>query len=276
MPHLRVGDVALYYERVGQGEPLLFIHGLGSSARDWEYQIPFFAPKYEVIVCDVRGHGQSDKPPGPYSIPLFARDVAGLVEGLAIAPAHVVGISMGGMIGLQLVVDRPELVRSLVVINSLPDMVVRTWRQRLAVWQRLLVAPLFGMEKVAEVLGQRLFPSVEQAELRELFRERWVENDPAAYREATKAIVGWTVSEQLGTIACPVLVVSGDQDYSPVETKAAYVKKIPQGELVVIEHSRHGTPVDQPEAFNQAVAAFLRKCARQRTGAEAEAAKEGT
>jgi 3-oxoadipate enol-lactonase len=264
MAHLRVGDVALYYEKVGQGEPLLFVHGLGSSSRDWEYQVPFFAQDYEVVVYDVRGHGQSDKPPGPYSIPLFARDLAGLIEGLDIAPAHVVGISMGGMIGLQLVVDRPELVRTLGVVNSAPDMVVRTWRQRFEVWQRLLVAPLLGMDKVAEVLGQRLFPKVEQGELRELFIERWAENDPHAYQEAVKAIVGWTVDEHLGLIACPVLVVSGDHDYTPPEFKAAYVERIPQGELVVIEDSGHGTPVDQPEAFNQALAAFLQKYARQR------------
>ncbi len=264
MAHLRVGNVSLYYETRGQGEPLLFIHGLGSSSRDWEYQVPFFAGDYEVVLYDVRGHGQADKPPGPYSIPLFARDLAGLIEGLDIAPAHVVGISMGGMIGLELVVDRPDLVRSLVVVNSVPDMTVRTWRQRFEVWQRLLVAPLLGMEKVGQVLGQRLFPKVEQGELRELFTERWAENDPRAYREAVKAIVGWTVDEHLASIACPVLVVSGDRDYSPVELKAAYVERIPQGELVVIEDSGHGTPVDQPEAFNRALAAFLRRCTWQR------------
>lgn len=266
MAHLRVGDVSLYYEMRGQGEPLLLIHGLGSSSRDWEYQVPFFARDYEVVVYDVRGHGQSDKPPGPYSVPLFTRDLAGLIEGLEIAPAHVVGISMGGMIGLELVVDRPDLVRSLVVVNSVPDMTVRTWRQRFEVWQRLLVAPLLGMERVGEVLGQRLFPKVEQGELRELFTERWAENDPRAYREAVKAIVGWTVDQHLASIACPVLVVSGDHDYSTVEFKAAYAARIPRGELVVIEDSGHGTPVDQPEAFNQAVAAFLQRCARQRAG----------
>ena len=136
MARWRVGDVALYYERVGQGEPLVLVHGLGSSSRDWAYQVPFFAQNYEVVVCDVRGHGQSGKPPGPYSMPLFARDLAGLIEGLGVGPSQVVGVSMGGMIGLQLAVDRPELVRSLVVVNSVPDMVVRTWRQRLEVWHR--------------------------------------------------------------------------------------------------------------------------------------------
>jgi pimeloyl-ACP methyl ester carboxylesterase len=260
MPFLRVGDVELYFESEGQGEPLVLIHGLGSSARDWEYQVPFFARDHRVVALDVRGHGQSDKPPGPYSIPLFARDVAGLLEGLDAVPAHVVGVSMGGMIGLQLAVDRPDLVRSLVVVNALPDMVVRTWAQRLAVWQRLLIAPLLGMKKMAEVLGGRLFPKLEQGELRAEFVKRWEENDPRAYREALKAITGWSVGDRLPGIECPVLVVSGDEDYTPVEAKAAYVSRLPRAELVVIEDSRHGTPVDQPQAFNEAVAGFLRRC----------------
>jgi pimeloyl-ACP methyl ester carboxylesterase len=255
-----MGDVDLYYEVEGQGEPLLLIHGLGSSARDWEYQVPFFARDYRVVALDVRGHGRSDKPPGPYSVPLFARDVAALLERLDATPAHVVGVSMGGMIGFQLVVDRPDLVRSLVVVNAMPDMVVRTLAQRLAVWQRMIIAPLLGMKKMAEVLGGRLFPKLEQGELRAEFVRRWEENDPHAYREALKAIVGWSVSDRLSSIDCPVLVVSGDEDYTPVEAKVAYVNRLPQAELVVIEDSRHGTPVDQPEVFNEAVAAFLRRC----------------
>ncbi|MEJ2212335.1 MAG: alpha/beta fold hydrolase [Anaerolineae bacterium] len=260
MPFLHVGDVDLYYEVEGQGQPLALIHGLGSSARDWEYQVPFFARDYRVVALDVRGHGRSDKPPGPYSVPLFARDVAGLLEGIGATPAHVCGISMGGMIAFQLAVDRPDLVRSLVVVNSVPDMVVRTLGQRLAVWQRMIIAPLLGMKKMAEVLGGRLFPKLEQGELRAEFVKRWEENDPRAYREALRAIVGWSVSDRLSDIECPALVVSGDEDYTPLEVKAAYVNRMPRAELVVIEDSRHGTPVDQPEAFNEAVAAFLRAC----------------
>ena len=209
----------------------------------------------------MRGHGRSDKPPGSYSIPLFARDVAGLIEGLGIAPAHVVGISLGGMIALQLAADRPDLVRSLVVVNSSPDMVVRTWRQRLEVWQRSIIVPLLGMKKMAELLGPRLFPKVEQGDLRELFVQRWQENDPRAYRQTLRAIVGWSVADRLPAIDCPVLVVAGDQDYTPVAYKASYVERLPHAELVVMEDSYHGTPVDQPEAFNEALAAFLQRCA---------------
>jgi 3-oxoadipate enol-lactonase len=100
MPRIRVHDIELYYEDVGQGPVLLLIHGLGSSIRDWEKQIVDLSQHFRVIMFDVRGHGRSDKPPGPYSIPLFATDTAELLKSLGIGSAHVVGISMGGMITL--------------------------------------------------------------------------------------------------------------------------------------------------------------------------------
>jgi len=257
MAKMRVRDINLNYEIAGHGQPIVFIHGLGSSARDWEIQIDFFSKEYQVVVLDLRGHGKSDKPPGPYSIPLFTRDTVELIETLGIAPAHVVGISMGGMVGFQLAVDAPELVRSLVVVNSGPEMVIKTLKDRVQVWQRFLIVRLLGMRKMGEVLGGRLFPKPEQSELRQVFVERWAENDPSAYRNAMRAIVGWSVRENIERIQIPVLLVAADGDYTPVHVKAAYVKQIPRAEMVVIEDSRHATPVDRPDEFNRVVLDFL-------------------
>jgi pimeloyl-ACP methyl ester carboxylesterase len=75
------------------------------------------------------------------------------------------------------------------------------------------------------------------------------------------ALVGWSVSEQLEKIACPVLVVAADEDYTPVEVKATYVKRLQHAELVVIADSRHATPVEQPDEFNKVVMAFLQSTA---------------
>jgi 3-oxoadipate enol-lactonase len=257
MPTLQLHDIRLYYEIAGQGDPVVFIHGLGSSARDWEYQVPFFAPRYRVVVFDVRGHGRSDKPPGPYSVPLFAQDAAALIRALEAAPAHVVGISMGGMIALQLAVDEPALVRSLVVVNSGPELVVRTFRERLMILQRFLIVRLLGMRKMGEVLSQRLFPRPDQAPLRQMFVERWAENDPRAYREAMRALVGWSVADRLGDIRCPTLVIASDQDYTPVSAKEAYVARMPNARLVVIPDAHHAVTVERPEEFNQVLLDFL-------------------
>jgi len=257
MPKLHARDIDLYYESTGQGQPLLFIHGLGSSTRDWEPQVPVFAARYRVVTFDVRGHGQSDKPPGPYSVPLFAADTATLIRALDIAPAHVAGISMGGMIAFQLAVDAPELIRSLVIVNAGPEFVVRTIKERLQLLQRLLVVRLLGMRKMGEVLSKRLFLKPEQEELRQTFVERWAENDKRAYRDAMRALVGWSVAEHLGTIDVPTLVIASDEDYTPVALKEAYVAQMPQAELVVIEDARHAVTAERPAQFNQALLAFL-------------------
>ncbi|MCB0119292.1 MAG: alpha/beta fold hydrolase, partial [Anaerolineales bacterium] len=136
MPFLNVNGVDLYYEVNGKGQTVVFIHGLGSSCQDWEKQEPVFSKQYQVVTLDLRGHGKSQKPSGPYSIALFARDVAGLIRSLNLAPVHVVGISLGGMIALQLAADHPELVRSFVAANNNSEMIVRTWKDRWEIFMR--------------------------------------------------------------------------------------------------------------------------------------------
>ena len=257
MTQLHVNGSGMNYQVTGQGDPILFIHGLGSSMGDWQYQVEYFSSRYRVVVFDLRGHGKSDKPPGPYSISLFASDTAQLIDALDIAPAHVVGLSLGGMIALQLAVDRPELIRKLVVVNSGSEMIVRTLKDRMKVWQRFLIVRLLGMRRMGEVLGKRMFPKPEQEDLRELFVDRWAENDPRAYQEAMKAIIGWSVTEQLEQITCPTLVIAAEYDYTPLEVKQSLASKIKQAQLVVIKDSRHGTPVDQPERFNEVLGDFI-------------------
>ena len=259
MAKLHSNDIDLYYEITGQGDPLVLIHGLGSSTQDWAFQVEEFSKHYRVITFDVRGHGQSDKPPGPYGVELFARDTAGLIGALEAAPAHVIGISMGGMIAFQLAVDRPDLVKSLVIVNSYPELVPRSLKDRLQVVQRFLIVKLLGMRKMGEVLAGRLFPKPEHAALRELFADHWAQNDPKAYQETMKALVGWSVTERLGEIEAPTLVVAADQDYTPLADKEAYTARLKHAELVVVEDSRHATPVEHPDTFNRILAAFLEK-----------------
>jgi pimeloyl-ACP methyl ester carboxylesterase len=254
---IRVYDIQMHYEIIGEGEPLLFIHGLGSSGRDWEPQRSFFAPHFRVITFDARGHGQTDKPPGPYSLSQFVQDTAGLIQALNIAPTHVVGISMGGMIAFQLAVDTPHLLKTMVIVNSGPQLVAQSLTEKLGFAQRWLMMRLFSMRKIGEILAKRMFPKPDQAEIRKQFTERWAENDKRAYLASFQALIGWSVAEHLEEIHVPTLVIAGDEDYSPVAAKEAYVTRIPDARLVVIPDSRHATPVDQPELFNQALLEFL-------------------
>jgi len=257
MPRVRCNGTSLYYETRGAGQPLVFIHGLGSSTRDWERQVSAFSKGYRVVTFDLRGHGLSDKPSGPYSMVAFAADTFGLLKALGIDAAHVVGLSLGGCVAFQLAVDAPRAVKTLTIVNSAPEFVLRTFRSKLAIWQRFAIVRLLGMRKMGEVLSKRLFIKPEQDALRKRFVARWAENDRRAYLDSLRSMIGWSVSERLGEIKCPTLVIAADQDYTPVSLKQAYAAQLPQAELVIIADSHHATPMERPEELNLALHAFL-------------------
>jgi len=257
MPTLRTNDIDTYYEVTGQGEPLLLIHGLGSSTQNWEFQVGYFAERYRVITYDVRGHGRSSKPPGPYSMRTFAQNATALLAHLRVAPVHVAGISMGGMIAFELAVRYPNLLQSLAVANSVPDMRAKTPGDYLEMWQRILILKLLGVRRMGMVLSRRLFPKPDQEELRRLFVERWAENDKHAYEQALRALFGWSVEARLGEICCPTLIIASDQDYWPLEVQRTIVTQMPDACLAVIPDAHHAVAVERPDEFNHILMEFL-------------------
>lgn len=259
MPTIQLEQVSLYFEEHGAGPPLLLLHGLGSSGQDWELVLPQLAARHRVIVPDVRGHGRSDKPPGPYGIPLFAQDIAALCDRLGIRAAHVVGLSMGGMLAFELAVHRPDLVLSMVIINSGPDMVPRTLRFRAALATRILLLRLFGPAGLARVVAGKLFPKPEHADLRRQIEQRLGQNDKDVYLRATRGLIGWTVLDRVSEIACPVLVLASDRDYTPVSAKEAYVARLPNARLEVLKDSGHAAPAENPDQVLAAIERFLQR-----------------
>src|SRR5687768_11846391 len=140
-----VDNVRLHYEHEGQGTDLILIHGLGMSLRDWDAYIPELTRYHRILRFDVRGFGESEKPAGPYSPQLFARDVAGLARSCQVTRAHVAGISMGGVIAQRLALDFPDLVQSLMLISTSSEVNVKGQ----AAW-----------EELAEGVEQRGFATV--------------------------------------------------------------------------------------------------------------------
>jgi pimeloyl-ACP methyl ester carboxylesterase len=257
MPKRRINDIEMHYEESGRGDPLIFIHGLGSSGLDWEAQLPEFSRAYRVLTVDLRGHGRSDAPEGPYSIGLFAADTAALIEELSIAPAHVVGLSMGSAVAWHLALDTPKLVRTLVLTNMAAEVPVKTWAARWMFYSRVAIVRALGMRWMGRVLAPRLFPKPEQAGQRRQMVERWACNDKKAYLRSLYALKGWSVMDRLEEVQCPVLVLASDQDYSPLPHKEAYTRRMPRAELVVIRDAHHALPIEKPKEFNAAVLKFL-------------------
>lgn len=258
MPRLQVrGRVRIHYREAGSGPPVVLLHGLGSSGRDWEYQLPAFAERYRVIVPDLRGAGESDKPRGPYRIADYAEDTWALLDKLGVGRVSLVGLSMGGATAFEMAATRPERVAKLAVVNCPPSFTIDSPRKALEVGMRLAVVRLLGMERMAEIVGRRLFPEPEQSELKAEFVRRYAANDKRHYLWALRSLPGWQVLDRLERIDCPALMVAAEHDYTPVAEKQAAVDRLPDGHLQVIRNSRHGTPIDQAETFNRVVLDFL-------------------
>lgn len=254
-----INGINLYYETHGDANnpPLLLLHGLGSSARDWEYQIPTFTEQYYVIATDQRGFGRSEKPKGLYAIEQFADDAFAVMDYLGFDAFHLLGYSMGGAVAYQMVVSDINRVKRLVIVNSLPSFSLdrpRAWYEYL---MRLAVVNTMGLDKMSKLIAKRLFPKPEQQGLREKVGARFADNEKAAYIAAVRGMTGWTVAEHLPTMDLPALLISAEKDYFPLSVKQEYAAQMPNARLEVIEDSLHGTPFDQPHMMNTLVMDFL-------------------
>lgn len=260
MPFARVNAINLYYDATGLGEAMVLLHGLGSCADDWQLQLQPFAEQFRVITLDLRGHGRSDKPNQPYSIALFASDVAALMDALPIEAAHVVGLSLGGCVAQQLALDFPARVRRLVLVNTFARVDMGGPLNAIALALRMGALSFLGLPAQARIVARRLFPKPEQMQLRQAAEARIAANDPAAYRRSLAAVRAFDVRERLSQIACPTLVIAGDRDTTvPLRAKQLLAARIPNARLEIFADSGHATPVDQPQRFNKSVLEFIKR-----------------
>lgn len=258
MPEVTVGDVTIHYERSGRGRPLVFLHGLGSSSADWERQVKVFSDTYDVIVPDLRGHGQTTKPPGPYTISQFAEDIATFLDELDPGPVRLVGISLGGMAGFQMVADRPDLVSRFVAVNALPAFEVEKLSYKVQLVLRRVFTRLFSMERIGAMLAKRLFPDPDLARERETMVRRWALNDKKAYSATLRAILDWRgVARDMESTMVPIRLISSDLDYVAPEEKQPYVDRMPTAEMVIMYDAHHGVPMERPERFNAVLTKML-------------------
>ena len=261
MPFRSVNGIHLRYETWGVGAaPLVLLHGLGSSADDWFLQLPAFAPHYLCVAVDLRGHGLSDKPAGRYSMGLFASDVVELLRALDLAPAHILGLSLGGMVAQQVALDHPVVLRSLVLINTMPGL----WppaRQIVRVGVRRLARPwrLPDMAAVAARVSVDLFPDPAAGVFRAQAEARMAANDPAAYRRATLAVARFRPGAALRRLTCPTLIIAGEADrVVPSVYQARLRRALPDARFISSPGAGHACNIDRPDAVNAAVLGFLR------------------
>lgn len=237
---------------------VLLIHGLGSCAADMARQADALAPDYRVITPDLRGHGQSTKRQGPFGITQHARDMGALLDVLASnEPVHVIGVSLGGMIGLQLACDRPGQVQSVVAMNCVSNTRLRSWSRIKAAMLRVSIHLLYGMKGTANLLAPRLFPKPEQEHLREQFRETWCRNDSNSYFRCLLGATGWSVTERLGDLGCPALFIGADRDFVPQKEIEGMAAAVARGQSAWVADAGHAAIAERPDAINDLLVNFL-------------------
>ena len=269
-----VGSIDLFYEEQGRGDPLLLIMGLAADSAAWLFQVPAFAERYRTITFDNRGVGRSAKPAGPYTIPAMADDAAGLLDVLGIERAHVVGVSMGGMIAQELALRHPARVRGLVLACTYPEPDGDIERQRAA--SMTLLGGSVGADGAVKIdaaaldpmmLFQHLMPLVfnqeflnqELPKLMQLFGGalQWGVSMDAIMAQV-EACVGHRTTDRLRDITAPTLVITGDADrLIPPANSDIIARHIPNARLVKVPGGSHGFNFETPDLFNREVLSFL-------------------
>lgn len=253
---IEIGDVSLNYELEGTGTPLVLTHGLGDDLRFWDAVAPALARHHQLLRWDVRGFGQSDKPPGPYSAALFADDLAALLERLGLAAAHVAGISMGGVIAQRLALDHPLRVRSLVLISTSSEIAA----QGTANWRRLADAvEQRGFGAGARDASRSFSPgfATRRPDVVEAAGRQTASNAPHAYAAAARAMSDYQWTAELARVRRPVLILQGLADQlTPPGGSVKMSRALPGARLLMLPDTGHNLPLEQPELFTAAVLAF--------------------
>jgi pimeloyl-ACP methyl ester carboxylesterase len=285
-PHsgtVKVNGIDIYYEIHGAGEPLLMIEGLGYSAWMWYKQIPALSTKYQVILFDNRGAGNTDKPDSEYSIEIMADDASGLLRTLGIGPVHVLGISLGGFIAQELALRHPDLVKSLVLVSTNwgPGRQVMRNSQHLnglfKLWGILpgtfemsgkASVPLgfeYGITKEDRIrygLSLAFTPEYYKAHPDEIDRivEWRLENPQPGYAWSRQLAAGMNFdsSGRAGNIHVPTLVINGTEDRIVTPESARELARIiPDSRYMEIDGSGHLLFIERSDEFNEKVMGFL-------------------
>ncbi len=238
-----------------------FSHSLACSGVMWEPQMPALSDRFRILRYDVRGHGRSEATPPPYSLDLLADDVVAMLDALDIDQVHWVGLSMGGMIGQNLGLRHPGRLRSLLLCDTLS--VVSQAAQ--PIWaDRIETAQSDGMAPLCEPTLARWFtPAYLERDPPGLagIRAQILSTPVTGYVGCCEAIRRIDYIDRLKDIRLPTRVMVGADDpaTTPEDARAIH-SRIEGSSLVVIDDAAHLSNVEQPNAFNSAMMAFLDSC----------------
>jgi 3-oxoadipate enol-lactonase len=237
-------------------------HSLATDLSMWEPQMKALTARYRVLRYDTRGHGGTDAPAGAYTLTQLADDARALLKALGVARTHWIGLSMGGMIGQTLALASPEVFQSLALCDTssrIPAEMKPAWADRIR------TAETQGMEPLVEPTIGRWFTAPfreRRKDVVEQVRTMIRNTKPQGYVGCCHAIAALDLTDKLGAIQIPTLIIVGEEDLgTPVTASEAIKAKIVGSELEILKSAAHLSNMEQPEAFTAALTSFLSRVA---------------
>lgn len=260
MPHINCNNVSLHYTDEGSGaETIVFSHGLLMNNEMFRAQIDYFKGRYRCIAYDHRGQGQSEVSKEGYSMDNLFLDAVALIENLQLGAVHFVGLSMGGFVGMRLAARKPELIKSLVLMDTSAD----TEPNKLKYRALNLIFSMAGAKpirkKIMNILfGKTFMNDPLREEERNYHEQRIVALKKTITRSVNAVIDRQSVYEEIKGIKKPALIIVGEEDVATVTEKAQRIHKQINGSVFeVIPQAGHSSSIENPDAVNKILDKFF-------------------
>jgi len=258
MPKVKTNNIDTFYEVHGEGMPLVFIPGLGACHRMWQPQIEPFSKHFQVILYDVRGHGESSGSKEKYSIELFASDLNALLNELGASKTHLCGISLGGLIAQQFAIDHPIMVDKLILSGTF--CYTPTWGKVLLPFAKGLnriILTFMSMEQNAKIAAKGLFKKSEQKGLRDFFLEEVMKITKEEYFKVIDATYSFNSLNRLRDIEAPTLILNAEGEKQERRQAEILRREIKNSRKEMVPDTFHALNLERPEEFNRLVLNFL-------------------
>jgi pimeloyl-ACP methyl ester carboxylesterase len=250
--------IALRFQVEGNGVPLVLVHGVGNRLDAWDGVAARLSDRFRLVRYDLRGHGESDKPPGPYRIEDFAEDLRGLIDGLGLERVHLAGFSLGGLVAQAFALSYPKRLNRLALISTVAG---RTEAESARVLERLsLVDGGIPGDHFRRSLDRWFTDEFRQAhpELIEQYAQRNQANDPASYAAAYRVLATTDLADRLPEITAPTLVMTGEHDQGSNPRMARLMhERIAGSQLHILPRLRHSILIEAPDQVSAILGDFF-------------------
>lgn len=258
MPFVRSDGTDIYWKLEGEPgpPPLVLLNSIGTDMDLWDSTLPALRRYFRVLRIDMRGHGASDAPSGDYTLQQLAGDIRAVMVAAEIPTAAIAGVSLGGMVAMQLALDASQAVTQLVLVCTSATMDRSAWTARVAKVRSE------GMAGIAELAMARFLSpgfASQQPAIAATIRQALLDMDPAGYAGCAAAIRDMEIAGRLGEIRCPTLVITGKRDIStPFSGHGDHLVNAIAGAGHISLEAAHLAPLEAPAALSDAIRAFVR------------------